>query len=126
MKHQKRLELSISFFTSSTIMLVHAKSFKNNLVLYFLTARKNIRINFPTHSSFLGNSISVNPLIVQTKCQITSGQLSDNIFKHENSSHLIHSDRENTIICKHQYFNKTAEKSAFDSLLTKRYDESLR
>ena len=108
-------------------MLLHAKSFKNNLALYFLTARKNIRINFPIHSSFLGNSISLNPLIVQTKCQITSGQLSDNIFKHDDSSHLIHSDRENTIIIsKHQYFNKTAEKSAFDSLLTKRYDESLR
>ena len=107
-------------------MLVHAKSFKNNLALYFLTARKNIRINFPSHSSFLRNRISVNPIIVQTKCQITSGQLFDNISKHEHSSYLIHSDREKSIICKRQFFNKTAEKSAFDSLLTKRYDESFR
>ena len=107
-------------------MLEHAKSLKTNLALYFLTARKNIRINFPIHSSFLRNSISVNPLMIQSKCQITYGQLSDTIPKQEHSSHLIHSDRENTIICKHQFFNKTAEKSAFDSLLTERYDESLR
>ena len=107
-------------------MLVQAKSFKTNLASYFLRSRKNIRINFPIHSSFFRNSISVNHLILQNKCQIISGQQSNNTSEHEHSSYLMHSERENTIIYKHQFFNKTAEKSAFDSLLTNRYDESLR